>query len=118
MRIPRPAVRSRIVNVVQASRIARERIREPRRRRGPRRWSSWPSRRSLLHHSDAAGAAAQLFTDRVDTKALGTEHAELNPELVALVRIAGVAEGRPLAVRGFINERGNPYSAASINSML
>jgi hypothetical protein len=58
----------------------------------------------------------------VDTKALGTEHAELNPELVALVRIAGVAEGRPaslreisaeLAVRGFINERGNPYSAAS-----
>ena len=23
-----------------------------------------------------------------------------------------------LAVRGFINERGNPYSAASINSML
>ena len=41
--------------------------------------------------------------------------------------IAGVAEGRPaslreisaeLAVRGFINERGNPYSAASINSML
>ena len=41
--------------------------------------------------------------------------------------IAGVAEGRPaslreisaeLAVRVFINERGNPYSAASINSML
>ena len=41
--------------------------------------------------------------------------------------IAGVAEGRPaslreisaeLAVRGFINERGNFYSAASINSML
>ena len=68
-----------------------------------------------------------VFTDRVDTKALGTEHAELNPELVALVRIAGVAEGRPaslreisaeLGVRGFINERGNPYSASSINSML
>jgi hypothetical protein len=52
----------------------------------------------------------------------------LNPELVALVRqLPAFAEGRPaslreisaeLAVRGFINERGNPYSAASINSML
>ena len=56
-------------------------------------------------------------------------HAELQPELVALVR--QLRRRRPkggqrslreisaeLAVRGFINERGNAYSAASINSML
>jgi DNA invertase Pin-like site-specific DNA recombinase len=56
-------------------------------------------------------------------------HAERNPELVALVR--QLRRRRPkggqrslrqvsaeLAVRGFINERGQPFSAASINSML
>jgi DNA invertase Pin-like site-specific DNA recombinase len=56
-------------------------------------------------------------------------HAELNPELVALVR--QLRRRRPkggqlslreisaeLAARGFMNERGNAFSAASINSML
>jgi DNA invertase Pin-like site-specific DNA recombinase len=56
-------------------------------------------------------------------------HAELNPELVALVR--QLRRRRPkggqrslrdisaeLAARGHLNERGDPYSAASINSML
>jgi DNA invertase Pin-like site-specific DNA recombinase len=56
-------------------------------------------------------------------------HAELNPELVALVR--QLRRRRPkggqlslreisaeLAQRGILNERGNPYSAGSINSML
>ena len=56
-------------------------------------------------------------------------HAELNPELVALVR--QLRRRRPkggqrslreisaeLAERGFMNERGKPFSAASINSML
>jgi DNA invertase Pin-like site-specific DNA recombinase len=56
-------------------------------------------------------------------------HAERNPELVALVR--QLHRRRPkggqrslraisaeLAARGFMNERGNRYSAASINSML
>jgi DNA invertase Pin-like site-specific DNA recombinase len=56
-------------------------------------------------------------------------HGELNPELVALVR--QLRRRRPkggqrslrdisaeLAARGLMNERGNAYSAASINSML
>jgi DNA invertase Pin-like site-specific DNA recombinase len=56
-------------------------------------------------------------------------HAELRPELVALVR--QLRRRRPrggqrslreisteLAVRGIMNERGQPFSAASINSML
>jgi DNA invertase Pin-like site-specific DNA recombinase len=56
-------------------------------------------------------------------------HAEARPELVALVR--QLRRRRPkggqrslreisaeLAARGFINERGNAFSAASINSML
>jgi hypothetical protein len=56
-------------------------------------------------------------------------HAELNPELVALVR--QLRRRRPkggqrslreisaeLATRGFMNERGQPFSAASISSML
>jgi hypothetical protein len=56
-------------------------------------------------------------------------HAELRPELVALVR--QLRRKRPkggqrslrdisaeLAARGFMNERGKPFSAASINSML
>jgi DNA invertase Pin-like site-specific DNA recombinase len=56
-------------------------------------------------------------------------HAELRPELVALVR--QLRRRRPkggqrslrdisaeLALRGIMNERGKPYSAASINSML
>jgi DNA invertase Pin-like site-specific DNA recombinase len=56
-------------------------------------------------------------------------HAELNPELVALVR--QLRRRRPkggqrslrdisaeLAQRGFVNERGKIFSAASINSML
>jgi DNA invertase Pin-like site-specific DNA recombinase len=56
-------------------------------------------------------------------------HAELNPELVALVR--QLRRRRPkggqrslreisaeLAARGFLNERGNAFSAASISSML
>jgi hypothetical protein len=56
-------------------------------------------------------------------------HAELRPELVALVR--QLRRRRPkggqrslreisaeLAQRGHLNERGRPFSAASINSML
>ena len=56
-------------------------------------------------------------------------HAELRPEVVALVR--QLRRRRPkggqrslrdvsaeLAARGFMNERGKPFSAASINSML
>jgi hypothetical protein len=56
-------------------------------------------------------------------------HAELRPELVALVR--QLRRRRPkggrrslreisaeLAQRGIVNERGVPFSAASINSML
>jgi DNA invertase Pin-like site-specific DNA recombinase len=56
-------------------------------------------------------------------------HAELRPELVALVR--QLRRRRPkggqrslrdisaeLAQRGIMNERGKPFSAASINSML
>ena len=56
-------------------------------------------------------------------------HAELNPELVVLVR--QLRRRRPkwgqrslreisaeLAQRGIMNERGSPFSAASINSML
>ena len=56
-------------------------------------------------------------------------HAELRPEVVALVR--QLRRRRPkggqsslrdisaeLAQRGIMNERGKPYSAASINSML
>jgi hypothetical protein len=56
-------------------------------------------------------------------------HAELRPELVALVRqlrrkrpkggqrsLRDIAE--ELAARGLFNERGMPFSAASINSML
>jgi DNA invertase Pin-like site-specific DNA recombinase len=56
-------------------------------------------------------------------------HAELNPELVALVR--QLRRRRPkggqrslreisaeLAARSFMNERGKPFSAASVNSML
>jgi hypothetical protein len=55
-------------------------------------------------------------------------HAELNPELVVLVpQCAGVAPrgqrslreiSAELAMRGFMNERGNAFSAASISSML
>ena len=56
-------------------------------------------------------------------------HAELHPEVVALVR--QLRRRRPkggqrslrdisaeLAQRGIVNERGRPFSAASINSML
>jgi hypothetical protein len=56
-------------------------------------------------------------------------HAERNPQLVALVK--QLHRRRPkggqrslreisaeLAARGHFNERGNPYSAASISSML
>ena len=56
-------------------------------------------------------------------------HAEMHPELVALVR--QLRRKRPkggqrslreisaeLALRGIMNERGSPFSAASINSML
>ena len=56
-------------------------------------------------------------------------HAEVHPELVALVR--QLRRRRPkggqrslrdisaeLAQRGIVNERGQPFSAASINSML
>jgi hypothetical protein len=56
-------------------------------------------------------------------------HAELNPELVVLV--PQMRRRRPkggqrslreisaeLAMRGFMNERGNAFSAASISSML
>jgi hypothetical protein len=61
--------------------------------------------------------------------AKGAAHAEENPELVALVR--QLRRRRPkggqrslreisaeLAARGFRNERGNAFSAASISSML
>ena len=56
-------------------------------------------------------------------------HAERNPELVALVkrlrrqkpkggRMSLRAISAELAARGFLNERGKPFSAASVNSML
>src|SRR5262249_50943201 len=56
-------------------------------------------------------------------------HAERNPKLVALVkrlrrqrpkggRMSLRAISAELAARGHLNERGNPYSAASITSML
>ena len=56
-------------------------------------------------------------------------HAEANPELVVLVRQLGRRRPKSgqrslreilaqLAARGFMNERGNAFSAASINSML
>jgi len=56
-------------------------------------------------------------------------HAERNPELVALAkrlrrqkpkggRMSLRSISAELAAQGFVNERGNAYSAASINSML
>jgi hypothetical protein len=60
---------------------------------------------------------------------MSKSHAELRPELVALVhqlrrqkpkggRMSLRAISAELAAHGFLNENGRPFSAASINSML
>ena len=92
---------------------------------GPRR------RRRVRQGHDGRQAARRPRAQAQETgKCEGRKsHAERNPELVALVK--QLHRRRPkggqrslreisaeLAARGHFNERGNPYSAASISSML
>lgn len=81
---------------------------------------------SLVSKLKAARDRKRVATGKCEGR---KSHVEANPELVALVR--QLRRRRPkggqrslrdisaeLASRGHLNERGNPFSAASINSML
>jgi DNA invertase Pin-like site-specific DNA recombinase len=103
--------------------------------------SSDPSRKMMrqiagaFHEYEKARLVAKLKAARERKRAANGKcegrkrHAERNPELVALAkqlrrqkpkggRMSLRSISAELATRGFVNERGSPFSAASINSML